>query len=121
MDAFVADEQRGPTVLVLDNASIHRAHLVQEQRTARTKKALTLYFLPAYSPEFNKIELPWHRCKHRWLTPADCACDHIYKNVSRTSWPALEANTLLLLADYLTQKLIIVSANRHVLKPLWLR
>ena len=75
VDAFVADEQRGPTVLVLDNASIHRARLVQERRAAWAQKGLTLCFLPAYSPELNKIELLWHRCKHYWLTPADYACD----------------------------------------------
>ena len=75
VDAFVADEQHGPTVLVLDNASIHRARLVQERRAAWAQKGLTLCFLPAYSPELNKIELLWHRCKHYWLTPADYACD----------------------------------------------
>lgn len=75
VDAFVAHEQRGPAVPVLDNASIHRARLVQERRAAWSRKGLTLCFLPAYSPELNKIELLWHRCKHYWLTPADYACD----------------------------------------------
>ena len=75
VDEFVAREQHGPTVLVLDNASIHRAGLVQERRTEWATKGLTLCFLPAYSPELNKIELLWHRCKHYWLTPADYTCD----------------------------------------------
>jgi len=76
VDEFVAHKQpRGPTVLVLDNASIHRARLVQERRAAWAAKGLTLCFLPAYSPELNRIELLWHRCKHYWLTPADYVCD----------------------------------------------
>lgn len=75
VDAFVADEQRGPPVRVLDNASIHRARLVQERRVAWAQKGLTRYFLPAYSPELHKIGLLWHRCKHYWLTPADYTCD----------------------------------------------
>lgn len=75
VDAFVAHEERGPTVRVLDNASIHRARLVQERRTAWAANGLSLCFLPAYSPELNKIALLWHRCKHYWLTPADYACD----------------------------------------------
>ena len=66
MDAFVADEQRGPTVRVLDNVSIHRARLVQERRVAWAQKGLTQRFLLAYSPELNKIGLLWHRCKHYW-------------------------------------------------------
>ena len=66
-------------MLVLDNASIHRARLVQERRAAWVQKELNVCFLPAYSPELNKIELLWHRCKHYWLTPADYACDRTLK------------------------------------------
>lgn len=75
VDDFLAHEQGGPTVFVLDNASIHRARLVQERRAEWAEKGLTRCFLPAYSPELNKIELLWHRCKHYWLTPADYTCD----------------------------------------------
>jgi len=65
----------GPTVLVLDNASIHRAHLVRQQQGAWAARGLTLLFLPPYSPELNKIELLWHRCKHDWIRPEDYASD----------------------------------------------
>ena len=34
VDAFAAHAPRGPAMLALDNASIHRAHLVQERRAA---------------------------------------------------------------------------------------
>ena len=75
VDEFVADHVRSPTVLVLDNASIHRAGLVQERRAAWAEQGLTFCFLPAYSPELNKIERLWRHCKHYWLTPADYICD----------------------------------------------
>ena len=74
-DEFVAHKQRGPTVLVLNNARIHRVCRVQERRAAWAEQGLSLCFLPAYSPELNRIELLWHHCKHYWLTPADYACD----------------------------------------------
>ena len=64
-----------PTVLVLDNASVHRAACVQARRPAWAARGLRLQFLPAYCPELNKIELLWHRCKHYWLTPADYESD----------------------------------------------
>ena len=67
---------RGPTVLVLDNASIHKAHLVQARQAAWAARGLTLLFLPPYSPELNRIELLWHRCKHYWVRPEDYGSDH---------------------------------------------
>jgi len=60
-----------PTVLVLDNASVHRAACVQARQAEWAARGLRLQFLPAYCPELNKIELLWHRCKHYWLSPAD--------------------------------------------------
>ena len=68
VDEFVA-HQREPTVLVLDNASIHKAHLVQAQVATWAAQGLTLLFLPPYSPELNRIEILWRFCKHYWLTP----------------------------------------------------
>jgi hypothetical protein len=61
----------GPTVLVLDNASVHRAACVQARHAYWAAQGLRLQFLPAYCPELNKIELLWHRCKHYWLCPDD--------------------------------------------------
>jgi transposase len=75
----VAREQHGPTGLVLDQASIHRAGRVQERRTEWAIKGLTRCFLPAYSPERNKIELLGHRCKPYGLTPADYTCDRTWQ------------------------------------------
>ncbi|RYY20967.1 MAG: IS630 family transposase [Cytophagaceae bacterium] len=75
-DLFVAavkewlGDRHEPTVLVLDNASIHKAHLVQQHLAHWATQGLTLLFLPPYSPELNRIEILWRFCKHYWLTPA---------------------------------------------------
>lgn len=50
-----------PSVLALDNASIHTAHIIQDKRAEWEEKNLFLYFLPAYSPELNLIEIPLQR------------------------------------------------------------
>ena len=61
----------GPAVLVLDNASVHRATCVQRRLRAWRTAGLQLQFLPAYSPELNRIETLWRFLKHYWLTPPD--------------------------------------------------
>lgn len=66
---------RGPTVLVLDNAYIHKAQLVQAQQAQWAARGLTLLFLPPYSPELNRIKLLWHRCKHYWVRLKDYQTD----------------------------------------------
>ena len=68
VDEFVAHRTE-PTVLVLDNASVHKAHLVKARVAAWAAQGLTLLFLPPYSPELNRIEILWRFCKHYWLTP----------------------------------------------------
>jgi hypothetical protein len=65
---------RRPTVLVLDNASVHRAKVVQAKRREWKAKGLRLLFLPPYSPHLNRIEVLWRQMKYRWLEP-DTYCD----------------------------------------------
>jgi transposase len=50
-------------VVVLDNASFHKSAAIEEMIEAAGCKLL---FLPAYSPDLNKIEKFWARLKH-WL------------------------------------------------------
>lgn len=50
-------------VVVMDNASFHKAIAIAERIEAAGCKLL---FLPPYSPDFNKIEQFWARLKH-WL------------------------------------------------------
>lgn len=57
----------GPTVLVLDNASVHRSKLVQAKRQEWKQKGLRLLFLPPYCPHLNLIENLWRHIKYHWL------------------------------------------------------
>jgi transposase len=56
-----------PLVVILDNASVHTAKKIQDGIDYLAKQGLTLYFLPPYSPELNRIEKLWHTIKHRWM------------------------------------------------------
>ena len=56
-----------PLTVVLDNASIHTAKRIRPYVDLLKKQGLTLYFLPPYSPELNRIEKLWHKTKHTWM------------------------------------------------------
>jgi len=58
-----------PTVLVLDNATVHRSKLVQAKRPEWKKQGLRLVFLPPYCPHLNLIEILWRQIKYHWLDP----------------------------------------------------
>ena len=68
VEAFLPQMER-PTVLVLDNAAVHRAKAVQQKRREWKAKGLRLLFLPPYCPHLNLIETLWRLVKHRWLAP----------------------------------------------------
>ena len=55
------------SVLVLDNASIHRGGQIQELVEAA---GCSLLYLPPYSPDLNPIEPAWSFVKHRVRTQA---------------------------------------------------
>ena len=56
-------EKIGPRVLViLDNASYHKRQDIID-KIEQALPNIQLCFLPAYSPDFNLIELVWHSCK----------------------------------------------------------
>ena len=59
-----------PTVLVMDNAPIHTSEEFEENLEKWETKGLTIYYLPKYSSELNKIELLWKKIKHEWLSLA---------------------------------------------------
>lgn len=56
-----------PLTVILDNASVHTAKLLQPYVDFLHQKGLTLYFIPPYSPELNRIEKLWYTIKHKWL------------------------------------------------------
>lgn len=51
------------TVIVLDNASVHRSKLSQQQQQGWQQQGLLLFFLPPYSPQMNRIEDEWLHLK----------------------------------------------------------
>ena len=59
------------TVVVLDNAKVHTAKLIQKHRPIWEARGLTLFFLPPYSPQLNLIEILWRHLKYFWLRPQD--------------------------------------------------
>ena len=56
-----------PLTVILDNASIHKAKSIGPCIEWLKKQGVSLYFLPAYSPELNRIERLWHKIKHTWM------------------------------------------------------
>ena len=56
-----------PLTVILDNASFHKAKAVQPMLKVLAQKGLTLYFLPPYSPELNRIEKYWHKLKYELM------------------------------------------------------
>jgi putative transposase len=56
-----------PTVIIHDNASIHRSQLAKKQHQIWLKQGLSVFFLPPYSPEMNRIEEQWLHLKRQEL------------------------------------------------------
>jgi putative transposase len=52
-------------VVVLDNYSVHKSQSVQAAQPALAAANVTLWYLPAYSPELSEMEPIWHAIKHR--------------------------------------------------------
>ncbi|MEX2756830.1 MAG: IS630 family transposase, partial [Candidatus Sigynarchaeota archaeon] len=53
-------------VLILDNARVHHAKIIQKSQSL-VKHELELIFLPPYSPKLNPIEQPWTFTRE-WIT-----------------------------------------------------
>lgn len=56
-----------PTVVVLDNASIHHSKKFKNKVEEWKQDDLYVFFLPAYSPHLNPIEILWRFVKYQWL------------------------------------------------------
>ena len=61
------ETMQGPTVVVMDNASIHTSEAFQEEIPKWEKKGLEIFYLPEYSPELNLIEILWRFMKYEWI------------------------------------------------------
>jgi transposase len=69
VDEWVGSLNR-PTVLVLDNAPMHRSKAFQACFARWQQAGLYVFFLPAYSPHLNKAECLWRKIKYEWLDTA---------------------------------------------------
>lgn len=61
------------TVLVLDNAAIHKTQKIKERLAIWQRRGLYLFYLPPYSPHLNIVEILWKQIKYHWLKPTDYA------------------------------------------------
>ncbi len=61
------------TVIVLDNASVHTAKIIQDRPKVWEERGLVLFYLPKHSPHLNLIEILWPMLKYLWLKPEDYA------------------------------------------------
>ena len=72
------------TVIVLDNAKVHRSRYMQERRSIWEGRGLYLFFLPPYSPQLNIAEILWKMLKGHWIQPADyVSVDNLFYAVNR--------------------------------------
>jgi len=69
IDDFVMHKVKRPTVIILDNASIHTSRMMMSKRKDWEAKDVFLFFLPKYSPHLNRIETLWRKTKYEWLKP----------------------------------------------------
>jgi transposase len=71
LDAFCLSTTK-PTVIVLDNASLHTCQVLEAKKQVWEQKGLYIFFLPKYSPYLNRIERLWKQVKYHWLKGEDC-------------------------------------------------
>lgn len=72
-----------PTILVIDNAPVHRAKKIKEHIPFWSERGLTIFYLPTYSPQLNIAEILWNQLKYYWLKPKDYeTADTLLLNVS---------------------------------------
>lgn len=64
---------RKVTVVVLDNARIHRCKQIRERIGVWQRRGLFIFYLPTYSPHLNIAETLWRKLKYEWLMPEDYA------------------------------------------------
>ncbi len=70
LDKFAQDLKK-PTVLVLDNCSIHKSAEFKAKIGEWQDKNLFIFYLPTYSPHLNICERVWKELKARWIRVQD--------------------------------------------------
>jgi transposase len=71
-----------PTVLVLDNARIHKTDKILHHLQQFQQQNLYIFYLPPYSPHLNIAETLWRVMKGKWLEVKDyLSADTLFKAV----------------------------------------
>lgn len=70
LDHFIQKIDK-PTVIILDNAPIHRAKKMKAKMEQWQQQGLFIFFLPKYAPHLNRIETLWRKMKYEWLHHKD--------------------------------------------------
>lgn len=78
LDKFVESVAK-PTVIVLDNASIHKSGAFTAKMKEWEQKNIFIFYLPPYSPHLNICERVWKELKARWIRVQDYADFHTLK------------------------------------------
>src|SRR5262249_505952 len=73
------------TVVVVDNASIHRSEECEDRIPYWQKRGLIIKYLSPYSPELNLIEILWRRIKYTWLPFSAYECLNALSEALETS------------------------------------
>lgn len=66
LDKFANDLSK-PTVIVMDQASIHTSDRLLDKLSEWEEKNLQIFWLPTYSPKQNLIEILWKFLKYEWI------------------------------------------------------
>jgi transposase len=90
IDDFV-NKIKQKTIIVLDNATIHKSKAFQKKKTEWEEQDLYIWYLPTYSPHLNRIEILWRKIKYEWIKPNDylnwktlnMAIDDILANIGK--------------------------------------
>ena len=67
-----------PTVIILDNATIHHSQEFEEQIERWQEQDLFIFYLPRYIPHLNIIETLWRKIKYEWLKPHHYFCSNSF-------------------------------------------
>ena len=83
-DKFVERIDNKPTIVILDNASMHTSKVFKSNIEKWKEMGLHLLYLPPYSPELNLIEILWREMKYRWFeVKAFSSFDTLWKHVQK--------------------------------------
>lgn len=59
------------TIVMIDNASIHKAKIIKQQLKFWEKRGLYIFYIPPYSPHLNIAETLWRKIKKEQIDPKD--------------------------------------------------